>query len=1427
MAPSPALAVVRARFCGSHEVMSPLTLVLEFARSELAGDPFAFRLGAQEYVLRREDGSLATSRLVWDEALLADLAAVRVPGCEPALLARLGEILRGFLLPLGWHEREAALQAALSSERRILLCIRSAAAELYALPWELLSFKATGQKIGEIPSVLLRYEWPGTSSALEAPDSAPRREDGRILFAWSAAGGRVPASEHLSSLCQASQTADFPFRSDADVLPHASCAGLSSALRAARRDGRDIAVLHLLCHGIAAGRTFGLAVDKAEGDGVDVVDAGRLRQILAPYADTLRLVVLCACESGHSGALGNQLGSVAQALHRAGIAAVLASRYPLSMRGSVLLTRTLYTELLGGPHALEASLLSARRRLIEEGTGLDWASLMFYARQADGDDTRPLVFRPFRGLLRFEPEHRRFFFGRDREIAAITSGLRALEHAGRPRFLIVAGASGSGKSSVVLSGAVPQLLRDSARPLRLIRLRPGEAPPAMAPQGPGEGSRDVLIVADQLEEVFTQISDPRLRQQWVQELWRLSQDPGARTSVILTLRVDFLGRCGELLLAAAGLRLDSVAYDEAHRVFVPQLGPDALATVINAPVDKAGLALEEGLAERILDDLGAEPGALPLLQYTLDLLWQQRRGRMLTQRAYDALGGVSGALNGRAEALYQAMSLKEQRAARRLLVRLCQVGDDPAQGTRRRVPRSRLQPEGSSAEGGSDPSLESALNALTQARLLVCSGEGQQQLVEIAHEALIRRWPRLVQWVQQDRLILAEIETLERWVEERDQRGTLLSSKQLAVAERILEHHREECSGAARALVRDSQARLRRQRGMRGAAIAALGLAMLLSSLLAWYAWTKRRDAERLRIEAHRSLMDSYVERGRQFLIERGDALRALLWLDRAYQAGHDSPGLRLLLGQALRSLDSLRFTVEGTQPVWCPDGRCLLTESGGTLRVWEAPSGRLLRSAAGSAPSFSRDGRRIVVSRDGGTRSEVLEFATLGRLFALGTAQHPSGPATFSPDGSQLVSVGPRGDVVTLWSGQDGAFLRSLPVPELLTQEVLRRGRGYARAVFTQDKRLIVSEGACPVAVWDAESGALRRAGDRSPCTAAVSTQGGRVLTRDLEDKYSDGGIQIFEAEHGTSLQRSSCDGLFRSAVLSSSGTSAAVLPASGELRLLEVDTGTARTLYSPLGQLAGLAFDRYATRLLTTTTNKVGFLWAMASGRPTQALLDIEAPGPFSPNGGLLASPSQDEKVQVFDTDAADRLPGLDKVRSSKADRPFLRRKSPDERWELVPESSSQEDPGVVRLVDTGRHETRFLLDHCEGGGAVDASFSRDGSFIFTWALPHGDDLAEFQGVDSATVKIWDPSNGALLATWTGGPAEALVGSLAVGGQRPVLADGTPWELALTLPTRAEVAEFLRCRVPLRFDGDALVPQRPASCLTGAAVPSRPTSR
>lgn len=363
---------------------SPIHIELELVRAKEADDAFAFRFTRQAYLVRGRQGAYETAEMPWSRELLRDLEECRRPDRDPDVVARVGDLLREFLSSAGWGGHEATIVDARASRRRVHLTIRSAAAELYALPWELLTLRADGQHVGALEHVLIRYAWPGTSTV----EASKAEGTGRLLVAWSAAGGGVPAAEQTKAIQEATRDAGG---GDVVVLEHASYGGIADALEAAEDEGRPFRALHLLCHGAEAGSTFGLSLDAEDGEGRPVVvDAGRLQQLLAPYAHDLRLVVVAACDGGNMGEPGNRIGSVAQRLHRAGLQCVVASRYPLSARGSTRIAKALYRALWQG-ETIERAVVAARSAAAREVTQLDWASLQLYARPEDGDDNAVLV----------------------------------------------------------------------------------------------------------------------------------------------------------------------------------------------------------------------------------------------------------------------------------------------------------------------------------------------------------------------------------------------------------------------------------------------------------------------------------------------------------------------------------------------------------------------------------------------------------------------------------------------------------------------------------------------------------------------------------------------------------------------------------------------------------------------------------------------------------------------------------------------------------------------------------------------------------------------------------------------------------------------------------------------------------------------------
>src|SRR5579884_1441277 len=366
----------------------------------------------------------------------------------------------------------------------------------------------------------------------------------------------------------------------------------------------------------------------------------------------------------------------------------------------------------------ERSQRQANLRFANNVIGLKLARL--YAAEP-GTETAEGVC-PYKGLASFAAEDARLFFGRERlvgELAARTVG------AG---LLAVVGASGSGKSSAIAAGLVPSLaaglLPGSAR-WRVESIRPGEHPRVP----PLDASERNVLVVDQFEELFTVCNDEHERAAFVNALVDRARDP-ERTIVIVSIRGDFVDRC-----AAYPALAELVS---ANQVLVGPMTHDELRRAIELPAQRAGLRVESVLVDALLAEVADEPAALPLLSTALVELWRERRDGWLRLDAHRETGGVRGAVARLAEATYAQLDDEERVAARSILLRLSAAGDGETL-VRRRVELDEF-------DVGRDPVTARVLTRLVDDRLLTRSDDG----VEVAHEALLREWPRLQGWLYED-----------------------------------------------------------------------------------------------------------------------------------------------------------------------------------------------------------------------------------------------------------------------------------------------------------------------------------------------------------------------------------------------------------------------------------------------------------------------------------------------------------------------------------------------------------------------------------------------------------------------------------------------------------------------------------------------------
>src|SRR5271157_4684124 len=446
--------------------------------------------------------------------------------------------------------------------------------------------------------------------------------------------------------------------------------------------------------------------------------------------------------------------------------------------------------------------------------------------------------RPYRGLEAFGPDDAPFFFGRENLTDWLVSDLRReIRALAGVRFLAVLGPSGSGKSSVVLAGLIPRLKEgviDGSERWPIAVVRPGADPlkelgtavaAQFVPAGSLPDARQALqfsddmlsdermldtfvrmalnaappesrlvVVVDQFEEVFTYRPEDEKKKEtfakgrnaFFANLLLAAAAPRGRVAVVLTMRSDFLGPC------ASFERLNNVL--NAHLIQVGPMREDELRAAIERPAFKVGCELEPGLTERLLAAVEGQAGALPLLQCTLDELWQRRDVRRLTLRAYTELGGVEGTLEHRANETLQKLSQADQDLCRRIFLHLVQPGEG-TEDTKRRVSYRELLPD--------DPERAEAVKRVVgilanrDARLITTQGTGTADgAVEVAHEALIRGWKQLRQWIDADRaglrIQLQLTEAAREWEANGRESSFLYGGTRLAVAREWAKTHRDE-----------------------------------------------------------------------------------------------------------------------------------------------------------------------------------------------------------------------------------------------------------------------------------------------------------------------------------------------------------------------------------------------------------------------------------------------------------------------------------------------------------------------------------------------------------------------------------------------------------------------------------------------------------
>ncbi|PSB02650.1 nSTAND1 domain-containing NTPase [Merismopedia glauca] len=905
---------------------------------------------------------------------------------------------------------------------------------------------------------------------------------------------------------------------------------------------------------------------------------------------------------------------------------------------------------------------------------------------------------PYKGLRAFTEADAQYFYGRD----SLTQEL--IQKLSLRSLLPVVGASGSGKSSVVQAGLVAKLRQGRHLPgseqwwIRTLRPsdRPMQALSRSLVDAKTEKDRSyqqkllegilyqglegfvywlrtrsepmVVLVVDQFEELFT-LASAIEREQFLNLILGAIELAPDKFKVVITLRADFMASCLEIPQLANLL--------QSHSVLVPaKLTSDDYRQAILQPAETVGLKVEPDLIAVLLQELDNSAADLPLLQFLLEQLWEQRIGGKLTLQTYlQQIGGLKGALEQKAQSVYDSLDPEAQRCTQWIFLSLTQLGEG-TEDTRRRIPKSDL------VVAKYPPELvERTLKALTDAKLVVVSceeevgtakGQTSQELpnsglkpqeisVEVAHEILIRHWSTLRWWLQENRARLSlqrQVEAAARlWQENAHQSDFLLQGVRLGAAEEIyikytdelsteVQHFLEACLAARNEQQLQAKKRLRQTQAVAVGAIALGILAMGLGSL----AYVQGEKAALSEVSALKSLSLASLSSNHQL-----EALVASLKAAKKWQhqrkllslvpgsdyATHEKLMLSVLMQTIYETQERNRLLGHGswvTTAIFSPNGQIIASASvDRTIKLWKV-DGTLIQTLTGhtqgvNSVTFSPDGQILASASSDRT---IKLWKVDGTLIKTLTGHTDSVlGVSFSADGQQLASVS-SDRTIKIWT-VDGQLVKNLP-------GTLKQ---FTVVKFNpQFTTLAVGNSDGSVELWNQDGKFQKTLGKHSAEVDSLAfSPDGQALVSGSED----GTLKLWQLEQGTqrTLSQNNEDlprreGPIKSVSFSPDGKY--ILSAGGDaaIRLWSVDGSLLATFLGHTRGINSVSFSPVGATMpsgigqsiISASDDQTVRIWHWGEVVPTSLVgheSDIVGLN-FSPDGQTLASSSQDGTVKLW---------------------------------------------------------------------------------------------------------------------------------------------------------------------------------------------------